>query len=98
LRHLLTRLSFLFLSFVEGGSAVGSVKLKDGQTLPADVVILGVGVGPQTDYLKNLPDFNLQKDGSLKVDRHFRVEGSENIYATGILRQPMMLQPRVWLV
>jgi pyruvate/2-oxoglutarate dehydrogenase complex dihydrolipoamide dehydrogenase (E3) component len=64
-------------------STVGSVKLKGGQTLPADVVVLGVGVGPQTDYLKNSPDFTLEKDGSLKVDQHFKVEGFDHIYATG---------------
>ncbi|KAG2182838.1 hypothetical protein INT44_005819 [Umbelopsis vinacea] len=64
-------------------SSVGSVKLKGGQTLPADVVVLGVGVGPQTDYLKNSPEFTLEKDGSLKVDQHFKVEGFDNIYATG---------------
>ncbi|KAI8584148.1 hypothetical protein K450DRAFT_218397 [Umbelopsis ramanniana AG] len=67
----------------EDKSSVGSVKLKGGQTLPADVVVLGVGVGPQTDYLKNSPDFTLEKDGSLKVDQHFKVEGFDHIYATG---------------
>ncbi|KAH8550711.1 hypothetical protein BGW37DRAFT_498138 [Umbelopsis sp. PMI_123] len=65
------------------GSAVGNVNLKSGQTLPADVVVLGVGVGPQTDYLRKSPGFTLEKDGSLKVDQHFRVEGFDNIYATG---------------
>lgn len=68
---------------VDDGSTVGSVKLKGGQTLPADVVVLGVGVGPQTDYLENSSEFTLEKDGSLKVDQYFKVEGFENIYATG---------------
>jgi len=62
---------------------VGGVKLQQGVTLPADVVIMGVGVGPQTDYLRNSQGFNLEKDGSLKVDQHFKVEGYDNIYATG---------------
>lgn len=51
--------------------------------MPADVVVLGVGVGPQTDYLQNSKSFKLEKDGSLKVDRHFKVEGFDNIYAIG---------------
>ncbi|KAG2182084.1 hypothetical protein INT43_007011 [Umbelopsis isabellina] len=67
----------------DGGKATGSVKLKDGTNLPADVVVLGVGVGPQTDYLKNSKSFKLEEDGSLKVDQHFKVEGFDNIYATG---------------
>lgn len=68
---------------LDGGKAAGSVKLKDGTNLPADVVVLGVGVGPQTDYLKNSKSFQLEEDGSLKVDQHFKVEGFDNIYATG---------------
>jgi NADPH-dependent 2,4-dienoyl-CoA reductase/sulfur reductase-like enzyme len=63
-------------------SHVGSIKLKDGTLIPADLVILGVGVGPATEFLKN-SDFNLEKDGSLKVDKYLRVKGVEDVYATG---------------
>src|SRR5579859_7048871 len=61
---------------------VGSIKLKDGTTIPADLVILGVGVGPATEFLKQ-SGFHLEKDGSLTVDKHMRVKGLEDVYATG---------------
>ena len=63
-------------------SKIGSVELKDGTSLPADVVILGVGVRPATDYLKD-SSVNLEKDGSLLVDEHFLVKGQKDVYAVG---------------
>jgi NAD(P)H-nitrite reductase large subunit len=65
---------------------VGAIKLKDGTSIPADVVILAVGVGPATEFLKE-SGFNLEKDGSLKVDKWLRVKGVEDVYATGIPRR-----------
>jgi len=65
-------------------SHVGSIKLKGGKRIPADVVIMGVGVGPATEFLKESGGFNLEKDGSLTVDKHMRVKGVEDVYATGI--------------
>lgn len=61
---------------------VGSIKLKDGTSIPADVVIMAVGIGPATEFLKE-SGFNLEKDGSLKVDKHMRVKGVPDVYATG---------------
>src|SRR5207302_389275 len=49
-------------------SKVGAVHLKDGTELPADLVILGIGVRPATDYLKDNPAITLEKDGSLRTD------------------------------
>jgi NADPH-dependent 2,4-dienoyl-CoA reductase/sulfur reductase-like enzyme len=46
---------------------VGSVELKDGTSLPADLVILGVGVAPETSYLADT-GLELEKDKSLRVD------------------------------
>jgi NAD(P)H-nitrite reductase large subunit len=66
-------------------SHVGSIKLKDGTSIPADVVILAVGVGPATEFLKE-SGFKLEKDGSLKVDKWLRVEGIDDVYATGFLK------------
>ena len=66
-------------------SQVGSIKLKDGTSIPADVVIMGVGVGPATEFLKDSPGFQLEKDGSLSVDKQMRVKGVEDVYATGIV-------------
>ncbi|KAH6842179.1 cytochrome P450 [Chaetomium sp. MPI-CAGE-AT-0009] len=64
-------------------SKVGSVHLKDGTTLEADLVILGVGVAPATGYLKGNDAVQLEQDGSLKVDESFSVVGLEDVYAIG---------------
>ncbi len=69
----------------EGGHVVG-VHLKTGQVLPANVVLLGVGVRPATDFLQIA--FALEKDGGLAVDVHLRA--AENVYAAGdIARFPL---------
>ncbi|BGP57298.1 Apoptosis-inducing factor 1 [Rhodotorula sphaerocarpa] len=52
---------------------VGSVHLKDGTTLPADVVILGVGVKPATELLKDA-GLELLKNGTVKTDTFLEVE------------------------
>jgi len=64
-------------------SKVGAIELKDGTSLPADLVILGTGVGPATVFLKNNKEVELQKDGSLKTDEHFAVTGLQDVYAIG---------------
>jgi len=64
-------------------SKVGAIELKDGTSLPADLVILGTGVGPATVFLKNNKAVELQKDGSLKTDEHFAVTGLQDVYAIG---------------
>ncbi|KAI5860794.1 hypothetical protein GGS23DRAFT_606578 [Durotheca rogersii] len=64
-------------------SKVGSVYLKDGTQLAADLVILGVGVAPSTEYLKENKAVRLEADGSLKTDENFLVAGLEDVYAVG---------------
>jgi len=64
-------------------SKVGYVLLKDGTKLEADLVILGIGVGPQTSYLSKNKSVELLKDGSLKTDEHFAVSGLKDVYAIG---------------
>lgn len=64
-------------------NAVGSVKLKDGTSLPADFVVLGVGVSPQTSYLQDNSAVKLQNDGSLLTSESFAVKGLNDVYAIG---------------
>lgn len=66
-----------------GLSSVGAVKLKDGPTLEADLVILGIGVAVETSYLRNNPKLQLEKDGSIAVDENFAVKGLSDVYALG---------------
>ncbi|KAL4991772.1 hypothetical protein BDW68DRAFT_184680 [Aspergillus falconensis] len=68
----------------EEARRVGAVHLQDGTVLPADVVVLGVGVRPATDFLQGNPAITLEKDGSIKVDEHFSVPGLNNdVFAIG---------------
>jgi NADPH-dependent 2,4-dienoyl-CoA reductase/sulfur reductase-like enzyme len=62
---------------------VGAVLLKDGTSLEADLVILGVGVAPATVFLRGNDAVTLEKDGSLKTDESFKVQGLEDVYAVG---------------
>ncbi|MCJ1419734.1 hypothetical protein MMC32_006090 [Xylographa parallela] len=62
---------------------VGAIHLKDGTVLDADLVVLGVGVAPATEYLKESGDVKLMKDGSLKCNELFEVEGLKDVYAIG---------------
>lgn len=64
-------------------SKVGSIELKDGTSLPADLVILGTGVAPATTFLKENKAVTLEKDGSLKTNEHFSVAGLSDVYAIG---------------
>lgn len=71
-------------------SNVGTVVVKgpDGQEteLPADAVIMGVGVAPATEYLKNsdiVKDL-VDKSGAITVDEFLRVKGLDgSVYAIG---------------
>nr|KMM69427.1 rhodocoxin reductase [Coccidioides posadasii RMSCC 3488] len=64
-------------------SKVGAVHLKDRTVLPADLVILGVGVSPATEFLKSNEAVTLEQDGSLKTDESFAVNGLKDVYAIG---------------
>ncbi|KAL4784524.1 hypothetical protein BJX76DRAFT_347763 [Aspergillus varians] len=68
----------------EEARKVGAVHLQDGTVLPADVVVLGVGVRPATDFLQGNPAVMLEKDGSIKTDEHFTVPSLNNdVFAIG---------------
>jgi NAD(P)H-nitrite reductase large subunit len=64
-------------------SKVGAVHLKDGTVIEADVVIEGVGVAPQTSYLKDNSEIKLLKDGSIQTDENFAVRGLKDVFAIG---------------
>lgn len=55
------------------------------QQLPADVVVMGVGVAPATEFLKSSHGFEsaLDKSGAVLVDEYLRVKGLDNVYAIG---------------
>ena len=65
-----------------------TVTLSSGENLelPADVVIMGVGVAPATEYLKASKGFGnlVDKSGAITVDEHLRVKGLDgSVYAIG---------------
>lgn len=67
----------------EDSSNVGAVYLKDGTKLDADLVILGVGVAPATEFLRENKVIRLEDDGSIKTNENFEVVGLKDVYAIG---------------
>jgi NADPH-dependent 2,4-dienoyl-CoA reductase/sulfur reductase-like enzyme/nitrite reductase/ring-hydroxylating ferredoxin subunit len=63
---------------LEGEARVKAVVLDDGERLPADLVLVGIGVYPATDYLQGVP---VNPDGSITVDKHLSVV--DGLYAAG---------------
>jgi NADPH-dependent 2,4-dienoyl-CoA reductase/sulfur reductase-like enzyme/nitrite reductase/ring-hydroxylating ferredoxin subunit len=63
---------------LEGQGKVKAVVLANGEKLPADLVIAGVGVKPATEMLQGVP---LNPDGSVTVDQYMRV--TDELYAAG---------------
>ena len=65
---------------------VAAVQLKAGRQLPADVVVLGVGVRPATDFLREA--LRLDKDGGIVVDEY--LQAAENVFVAGdVARFPL---------
>jgi NADPH-dependent 2,4-dienoyl-CoA reductase/sulfur reductase-like enzyme/nitrite reductase/ring-hydroxylating ferredoxin subunit len=62
----------------EGNGAVKTVVLDSGERIEADLVIVGVGVRPATDFLEGV---ELHRDGGVIVDEHMRA--ADGIYAAG---------------
>ena len=61
------------------------ISLKSGERLDADVVIIGAGVAPTTEFLKGA--FPLEKDGSLVTDEFLAVQGAQDVFAAGPLQR-----------
>jgi NADPH-dependent 2,4-dienoyl-CoA reductase/sulfur reductase-like enzyme len=61
---------------------VTGVELNGGETLPADFVVVGVGVRPATDFLKDSGLAMDEKDGSVLVNAHLQAS-DPNTFAAG---------------
>ncbi|MGH7792603.1 MAG: NAD(P)/FAD-dependent oxidoreductase, partial [Thermodesulfobacteriota bacterium] len=62
----------------EGDGKVEAVMLENGERTEADLVVVGVGVKPATDFLKGI---DLESDGSIKVNKYFCA--AQDLYAAG---------------
>lgn len=62
----------------EGDGRVERVRLKDGTALPADMVVVGLGITPVTDLATGC---SRDDSGGLEVDCHLRAR--DNLYAAG---------------
>ncbi|KAG2071726.1 FAD/NAD(P)-binding domain-containing protein [Suillus decipiens] len=78
--HMGTQVEKIIPSESDPSLAAGVVV--NGQTVPADFIVMGVGVAPATEFLKQ-SGFQLEKDGGIKVDQYLRVQGQDNVYAVG---------------
>jgi NADPH-dependent 2,4-dienoyl-CoA reductase/sulfur reductase-like enzyme/nitrite reductase/ring-hydroxylating ferredoxin subunit len=75
---------------IEGTTQVEAVRLDNGQRLPADLVLVGIGVSPATGAFSDLP---MAKDQSLEVDGGMRV--TDGLWAAGdIATFPLNGQPQ----
>jgi NADPH-dependent 2,4-dienoyl-CoA reductase/sulfur reductase-like enzyme/nitrite reductase/ring-hydroxylating ferredoxin subunit len=63
---------------IEGTTRVEAVCLDNGERLPADLILVGIGVSPATGPFADLP---LEKDHSLRVDGGMRV--TDGLWAAG---------------
>jgi NADPH-dependent 2,4-dienoyl-CoA reductase/sulfur reductase-like enzyme/nitrite reductase/ring-hydroxylating ferredoxin subunit len=66
------------VSRLTGASAVKAAELDDGTVLPADLVLVGVGVTPACDFVGGVPR---SPDGSLQTDDQLRV--APGVWAAG---------------
>ena len=64
-----------------GGERVEAVQLDDGRSLPADVVVVGVGVLPDV-MLARKSGLELGDTGGVRCDAHLRTS-AEGVYAAG---------------
>jgi|AntRauTorckE5430_2_1112549.scaffolds.fasta_scaffold01181_2 NADPH-dependent 2,4-dienoyl-CoA reductase/sulfur reductase-like enzyme/nitrite reductase/ring-hydroxylating ferredoxin subunit len=70
---------------IEGDGHVTGVVLDNGDKIPAEVIVVGIGVRPETSYLVGLATDN---DGGIQVNNHL-VTNIANVWAAGdIARYP----------
>lgn len=68
------------LKAIEGNKKAQKVILTDGTKLDADVVILGTGIQPNTEFVSNA--LNLEKDGAIPTNEYLQT-ANEDIFAAG---------------
>lgn len=68
------------IAAIDGGAGVREVHLDDGDTLPADLVVAGLGVRPATDFVRGAP---IDQDGGVSVDEQLRLGDSGRVWAAG---------------
>eukprot|EP00128_Syssomonas_multiformis_P006157 Colp12_sorted_trinity150504_noHs@6846 len=73
-----------------GEETVRAVKLDNGEELPADLVLLGVGVAPATAYVKRDAGITVERDGSIVADQTLQC-ASDVFVAGDIARFPLPL-------
>nr|WP_241728969.1 FAD-dependent oxidoreductase [Nocardioides zeae] len=72
---------------LEGDGGVTGVRLTDGRRLDADLVVVGIGAAPATDWLLGS---GLPVDDGVLCDEQLRVIGFPDVYAAGdVARWPM---------
>jgi NADPH-dependent 2,4-dienoyl-CoA reductase/sulfur reductase-like enzyme len=64
-----------------GTDRVTGLSLDDGTTLPADLVVVAIGVVPNTDWLKGSP-IALESSGAITVDEHL-LTSAPDVWACG---------------
>lgn len=71
--------------FYDEKGHVNTVELDNGEQLPVDLVVVGIGVSPATNYIKGLA---LDGDGGLQVDNHLALNVGNAWAAGDIARYP----------
>jgi 3-phenylpropionate/trans-cinnamate dioxygenase ferredoxin reductase subunit len=68
------------VAHIEADDRVRAVQLTDGGTLPADVVVLGLGTVPETGWLAGS---GLDLRDGVVCDEHLAAVGTDGVYAVG---------------
>jgi len=63
---------------INGRDKVEAVEIESGEKIEADLIVVGVGVKPATDFLRGI---NLHQDGGVIVDKYLRA--AADLYAAG---------------
>ncbi|MBV9302923.1 MAG: FAD-dependent oxidoreductase [Acidobacteriaceae bacterium] len=62
----------------DGAGAIREVMLRSGERLSADIVVIGVGVRPATEFIRGV---QTREDGGIVVDQYLRA--APDVYAAG---------------